>query len=165
MSTIVDDVVREVLDRLRLGTASGNRLIAPVDSDVPGSKVLLHGPHGRSMTSAVACRHVSRVCLFGRRCSPSRPEQRHVARFASASRPRTQSAAFQSSLQAYRVSRLGRAILECKHNLSLTVQCCHLLPVPPAWYTAGSQPVPLEQLSSQGPIHWHTPIRASTGML
>jgi hypothetical protein len=75
MSTIVEDVVREVLDRLRPGTASGNRLIAPVDSDVPGSKLLLYGPHGRSMTSAVACRHVSRVCLFGRRCSPSRPEQ------------------------------------------------------------------------------------------
>ena len=34
------------LDRLRLGTASGSRLITLVDSDVPGSKVVLHGPHG-----------------------------------------------------------------------------------------------------------------------
>jgi hypothetical protein len=32
-----DDVVRGVLDRLRRGTASGNQLITPVDSDVPGS--------------------------------------------------------------------------------------------------------------------------------
>jgi hypothetical protein len=61
--TAVDDVVREVLGRLRPGTASGNRYITPVDSDVPGSKAVLHGPHGRSTTSSVACRHVSRVGL------------------------------------------------------------------------------------------------------
>ena len=73
---LVDDVVREVLDRLRLGTASGDRLTTPVDSDVPGSKLVLHGPHGRSTTSSVACRHVSRAGLFGRRHSLSQPPSR-----------------------------------------------------------------------------------------
>jgi hypothetical protein len=76
MGTVADDVVREVLDRLRLGTASGNQYITPVDLDVPGSRLVLHGPHGRSTTSSVACRHVSRVGLSGRRCSPSRPPSR-----------------------------------------------------------------------------------------
>jgi hypothetical protein len=27
--------------------ASGYRVVAPVDSDVPGGKIVLHGPYGR----------------------------------------------------------------------------------------------------------------------
>jgi hypothetical protein len=42
-STVVDDVVREVLDRLRLGTASGNRLITPLDSESLEARQYLTG--------------------------------------------------------------------------------------------------------------------------
>jgi hypothetical protein len=66
------------LDRLRLGTAYDKLvdswLVTPADSDVPGPcweqgpsrvEVALHGPRGRSTTSAVtvACRHVTRAGL------------------------------------------------------------------------------------------------------
>jgi hypothetical protein len=55
ISTVIDE---EVPDRLRLGTSSGNRVMTPVDSDVPRGRVVLHGPHGRSTASAVACRRL-----------------------------------------------------------------------------------------------------------
>jgi hypothetical protein len=41
-----------LLDLLHIGTPSDCRLIAPVDSDGPGSKEALHGPHTRPTGAA-----------------------------------------------------------------------------------------------------------------
>jgi hypothetical protein len=87
MRTAADDVVREVS---LTGSAQVHfpatwvTVITPADSDILGGEVVvLHGPHGRPTTSALACRCLSggttswpelaRVRLSSRGPSPSRP--------------------------------------------------------------------------------------------